>query len=161
MALKQRLYRPDAASPWYGELPVESLYTAGVAGDRFLRDLRDKGRFMATVCEECEEVYVPGKAFCPVCFSRLEKWVAVGPRGTLDSWTMLFVGLDGKPLKKPELVGLINLDGATTSIVHRLGGIEAEDLVIGLRVTAELKPKSKRKGSVTDILHFKPATRKK
>ena len=74
---------------------------------------------------------------------------------------MLFVGLDGKPLKKPELVGLINLDGATTSFVHRLGGIEAEDLVIGLRVTAELKPKSKRKGSVTDILHFKPATRKK
>ena len=97
MAIKDRLQQPDAASPWYGDLPVESLYTAGVAGDRFLRELRDKGRFMGTVCEECEEVYVPGKAFCPTCLGRLEKWVAVGPQGTLDSWTMLFVGLDGKP----------------------------------------------------------------
>ena len=157
MALKQRIQGTAAARPWFGELPVQSLYTAGIAGETFLRELKDSGRFMATVCETCDEVYLPGKLFCEQCFARLEKWVEVGPKGTLESWTILCIGLDGKRLEEPELVGLVTLDGATTGMVHRIAGVDIDRMYIGMRVEPVLKPKAKREGAITDILHFKPA----
>ena len=157
MALKHRIEQPERARSWYGEMPVQHLYTAGVAGETFLRELKDKGRFIGTACPDCDEVYVPGKAFCQKCFARLEDWVPVGPKGTVESWTVVLVGLDGKPLKHPEVVGLINLDGATTNIVHRLGEVDLEELCIGMRVEPVLKPRAQRAGSVNDILLFKPA----
>ncbi len=157
MALKDRIEQPRRTKPVYGELPVESLYTVGVAGERFLREIKNKGRFLGTVCKPCDEVYVPGKAFCEKCLARLDDWVKVGPRGTVESWTVLFVGLDGRPLKQPEIVGLINLDGASTNIIHRIAGVDPENVSIGLRVAPVFKPKAQRTGSVNDILHFKPA----
>jgi uncharacterized OB-fold protein len=156
MAMKERISQPRKTAPWYGELPVESRYTVGIPGEKFLRTLKDRGRFTATHCPECGEVFVPPKMFCERCFCRLEDWVTVGPGGTLESWTMVTVGLDGRPLDDPKLVGLIRLDGATTSMVHYLDKVKAEDLVIGMRVTAVLKPAKQRKGSILDVAHFKP-----
>lgn len=156
MALKDRIYQPEEAKTWYGELPVQSLYTAGAAGDRFFKTLKEKGQLMGSPCEQCGEVYVPPKLYCEKCLAELKEWVKVGLSGTLESWTELYVGLDGKRLKEPVLVGLVRLDGATTSIVHLLGGIEPKDICIGIEVTAVLKPAAKREGAITDIIHFKP-----
>jgi len=153
MALKERLSLPGEAKTWPGELPVQSLYTAGAAGDRFLKTLKAKGRFLGAACKTCNEVYVPPKLYCEKCMSELTEWSEVGPNGAVESWTELHVGLDGKPLAEPQFVGLIRLDGATTSIVHRLAN---KPCCIGMQVTAVLKPAAKREGAITDIIHFRP-----
>ncbi len=155
MALKERLSQPHEAATWPGDLPVQSLYTAGAAGDRFLKTLKEKGQLLGASCSRCDEVYVPPKLYCEKCMGELTEWVKVGPAGTLESWTELHVGLDGKQLDQPQLVGLILLDGATTSIVHRLSG-KSGSLCIGTKVTAVLKPPAKREGAITDILYFEP-----
>jgi uncharacterized OB-fold protein len=155
MALKERLYQPAEAATWPGSLPVESLYTAGAAGDRFLKALKEKGQLTGAVCKACNEVYVPPKLYCEKCTDELKEWAKVGPSGTLESWTEVHVGLDGKPLDRPQLVGLVRLDGATTSIVHLLAP-GSGGFTIGMKVTAVLKPASKREGAITDILYFQP-----
>jgi uncharacterized OB-fold protein len=156
MALRERINLPGEAKTWPGDLPVQSLYTAGVAGDRFLKTLKEKGQFMGSPCTACGEVYVPPKLYCEKCMAELEDWVKVGPDGTLESWTEVHLGLDGKPLASAQIVGLVRLDGATTSMVHILGGVKQDDLCIGMKVTPVLKPAARREGAVTDILHFKP-----
>ncbi|MBM3315999.1 Zn-ribbon domain-containing OB-fold protein [candidate division WOR-3 bacterium] len=159
MPLKDRLYRNTEAGVWLGELPVQSRYTAGVAAERFFAAIRDTGRFIGARCAGCEEVYVPPRQYCEKCLAELkdDDQVKVGPTGTLESWTLLHVGLDGKRLPRPEVVGLVRLDGATTALVHRLGEVDACCLCVGIKVKPVLKPEKKREGAITDILYFKPA----
>jgi len=157
MAMKERVERVDDVKVWYGELPVNSLYTAGIGGEQFFRTLKDQGVITGTKCEECGVIYVPGRIFCQRCLAKLERWVKVGPEGTLESWTVLHLGLDGKPMVEPQIVGLIKLDGASTMFVHRLGNVRLDQLRMGMKVRPVLKPKSQREGAITDIKFFEPA----
>lgn len=156
MAFKDRLKHSDDIRVWHGNLPVESLYTVGIAGERFLRALKDQGKFLGTRCGKCGTVYVPGRMFCERCLVALDEWVEVASSGTLEAWTELYVAPNGEPLKVPVLVGLIRLEGASTSIIHRLNNVTVTELMIGLRVRAVLLPKEKRTGSITDIAYFEP-----
>lgn len=156
MALKERLNKPEQTKVWYGELPVQSLYTVGIAGEKFFRALKDEGKFLGTKCPKCELIYVPPKIYCERCFERLEDYIEVADCGTLESFTCIHIGLDGKTLKEPIFVGLVRLDGASTCLVHKLGEVKVEELCFGMRVCAVLKPKAKREGSINDILYFKP-----
>lgn len=156
MAMKERLNKAIDAKVWYGELPVESLYTVGIAGEKFFRALKDEGKFLGTKCPKCNMVYVPPKIYCERCFEKLDNYIEVAECGSLESFTCVHIGLDGKRLPKPILVGLINLDGASTNIVHKLGETTVDELCLGMRVCAVLKPKAKREGTINDILYFKP-----
>jgi uncharacterized OB-fold protein len=156
MAIKERLTKADEAKPWYGELPVESLYTAGIAGEKFFRSIQERGVFLGSKCHKCNMVYVPPKIYCERDFEKLEDYVEVAECGSLESFSCVHIGLDGKRLPAPMIVGLINLDGASTNIVHMLGETTVEELCMGMRVCAVLKPKAKREGAITDILYFKP-----
>ncbi|MEO0025527.1 MAG: Zn-ribbon domain-containing OB-fold protein [candidate division WOR-3 bacterium] len=156
MALNERMERGDEIKIWYGNLPVESLYTAGIAGEKFFRTLKDQGKFLGTRCVQCGIVYVPGRIFCERCFSKLDEWVQVASSGTLESWTELHVDINGEKLDAPVLVGLIKLDGTSTVMVHRLNNVTGEELKFGLQVKAALLPKSKRTGAITDIAYFEP-----
>jgi len=156
MAIKERLNKASKAKAWYGEMPVESLYTVGIAGEKFFRAIKDEGKFLGTKCKKCSMVYVPPKIYCERCFEKLDDYVEVAECGSLESFTCVHIGLDGERLSKPEIIGLINLDGASTGIIHRLGEVEVEKLCMGMRVCAIFKPKNKREGSINDILYFKP-----
>jgi uncharacterized OB-fold protein len=156
MALKERLTKKSEAKAWYGDMPVESLYTVGIAGEKFFRAIKDDGVFLGTKCKTCGLVYVPPKIYCEKCFEKLEDYVEVAECGSLESFTCVHIGLDGKRLDEPVFVGLIRLDGASTCLVHKLGETTVEELCMGMRVCAVLKPKAKREGSINDILYFKP-----
>lgn len=140
---------------WPGEMPVGHLYTAGVAGERFLRELKERGRLLATRCGDCDYTYMPPSLFCPRCFRRLDDWREVGPEGTVRARTRVHIDLDGRRLAEPQLVALIQLDGADGLLAHRIGeapgGIE-----IGQRVRPVFKEPGERQGSITDIRYFCP-----
>jgi uncharacterized OB-fold protein len=158
MPILEHITHLGEARAWVSDIPFESLYTAGVAGQRWLSALRDEGKLYATRCPKCERVYVPARLFCERCFAHLENdtWQVAGPEGTIESFTILHLAPDGSA-GAPQFIALVRLDGADTLFPHRLGDLGARKPRIGMRVKAVFKPKSEREGSINDIRHFAPA----
>jgi uncharacterized OB-fold protein len=142
-----------------GDFPLEHLYTVGIAGERVLRELRDHGRLLGTRCPACEVTYAPARMYCERCLAELDEWVQVPLEGTLSSVTVVYRDVDGAELPSPAILGLIELDGVTGSqLIHWIGGVDASQASPGLRVRAEFRPPEERRGSITDIRCFRPAT---
>jgi len=158
MAILDTLEHAGETRSMPGSLPTHYRYTAGVAGQKFLAALRDEGDLLGSHCDKCNYTYVPGRMYCERCFAALPEsaWRKVGPGGTLASFTVVHVDLDGNPLDAPRTLGLIRLDGAGGTLVHDLGELGARAPRAGMRVTAVLKPKAERTGSILDIRYFRP-----
>ncbi len=140
---------------WRGEIPLQSLYTAGLGGQVFFKALKDRGELVGTRCQPCKQVYVPARAFCERCFAELTEQVTVKPEGALASFTFSHYDRDGRRTEAPQALALVRLDGATTVLLHRLLRVADPARVrIGARVRAVLKPKPKRTGSILDIEGF-------
>ncbi len=157
MSLLERAERNIDAVAWQGEIPIQNRYTVGLAGERFLRELKESGRLLGSRCPECDYVYVPPTLYCERCFEKLDDWIEVGPEGTVVSFTIVTQALDGTPLADPDILALIRLDWADSLLVHRLGKVSLDELEIGLWVKPVLKPKNRREGSILDIQYFAPA----
>ena len=144
------------ARVWLGEIPLQSLYTAGVAGQLFFKALKERGELVGTRCGPCNQVYVPARQFCERCFGELTEEVQVKPEGTLISFTFCHIDHDDKPLTKPMALALAQLDGATTFMLHRLLKVRNPSQVrIGNRIQVVIKPKARRTGSILDIEGFR------
>jgi uncharacterized OB-fold protein len=137
-------------------MPLESEYTVGIAGERFLRAIKDQGVLLGTVCSACDLTYVPPTMYCERCFAQLDEWVEVGTRGKVYTYTVLTQSLADEAMDQPEVLALIRFDGAHGGIVHRLGEVDPADVEIDMTVEAVLKPKKDREGSILDIKYFKP-----
>jgi len=144
----------NAPQAWYGNLPVNSRYTFGLAGEKFFRAIQDEGKILGTYCPKCEWTYVPAVIFCERCLGKLEEWVDVGTVGEVHSFTLLFENFDGPHREFPEVIAFVSLgDGG---IIHRLGGVDPEEIMIDMPVEAVFKDKEDRDGSIMDIVYFKP-----
>ncbi len=144
----------NAPKAWYGNLPVTSRYTFGIAGEKFFRAIKNEGKIMGTRCQKCERVYVPGTSFCERCLGKLDEWVDVGTIGEVKTFTLLYQNYDGTPREIPEAIAFIAFgDGG---IIHRLGVVAVEEINIGMKVEAVFKEKEDREGSILDIVYFKP-----
>lgn len=155
MTMKEKITKPEDFKYVYGDFPVEYLYTAGTALEPFFKAIKENGKFIGTSCEVCEIIYVPPSTFCERCFSRLDKKVNIGNEGFVESYTTTYLDVDGNKLDEPIVWGLVNLDGASTSLLHKLL-CKPEDACIGMRVVAKFKPKNKRVGGMEDIEGFAP-----
>jgi uncharacterized OB-fold protein len=143
----------DAPQAWYGNLPVTSRYTFGLAGEKFFRAIKDEAKILGTPCPKCERTYVPGVLFCERCLSELDEWIDVGTTGEVHTFTLLYENYDGSPRETPEVVAFVKFgDGG---LVHKLGEIEPETAEIGMLVEAVFKPQKDREGAITDIKYFK------
>jgi uncharacterized OB-fold protein len=132
-----------------GGVRIPFAYAAGAAASRFLVALRDEGRILGSPCPACRHVFCPARSFCPRCGVETGEPVAVGPAGTVVSYTERPSG-DGVG---GDVLGLVRLDGADSAMLHRLLG-GAVRWRIGLRVRARLLPE--RHGRITDIEGFEP-----
>jgi uncharacterized OB-fold protein len=146
---------PDLGA-WPGAIPLSSLYTAGGAGQIFFAALKERGKLIATRCRPCRQVYLPARWFCERCFAALNEQVEIEPFGRLLSYTICHVDCDRRPLRRPRALALVQLDGATTVLLHHLLGVTApEQAAIGSRVELVVKPKARRRGSILDIEGFR------
>jgi uncharacterized OB-fold protein len=139
---------------YHGKIFIPNTYTAGATGSRFLIELRDNKRIMGTRCPACDKVYVPARSVCKYCFAQLDQWQEVSDTGTLTTYTVAGRSNGVQPVEPPIIYGIIQLDGASTGLVHMLGEVEFEKLVIGMRVKAVFR--EKRTASILDIKYFKP-----
>jgi uncharacterized OB-fold protein len=136
-----------------GGMPVGFHYTPGVGNTVFFEALRDRGVLLGSHCGACGFTYIPARIFCERCFAELEPDTECGPGGSLESFTVGHVDIDGEPLDGPITIGLVRLDRADTVLMHRLlGGGSWE---IGMRVAAVVR--TERTGSILDIEGFRPS----
>jgi len=147
------------ARVWRGDIPMGHTYTMGVAGEEFFQRLRDAAEITATLHEGAEEPLLPPRLYHPETLAPVAEWVRVGPGGAVDSFTILEHDADGLPYPEPRVLALIRIDGARGGLLHWIGGCEAKEVKIGMRVRAVFEPKSQRRGGLADIRHFEPAGR--
>ena len=156
MSLTERLQFAHEAKAWRGEIPLQSRYTMGLAGERFFRTLKDEAKLTATYCPNCDYTYLPPRAYCERCFAELTEWVEVPNHGTVYAYTVVYYDLEEKPLEKPQVVALIELEGCDSVLMHRLDAVDPDDVGIGMPVQAVFKPAEERQGGITDIAYFRP-----
>jgi hypothetical protein len=138
------------------EIPY--AYSAGETISKFLVELRDNGRIMATKCPKCQEVLLPPRSFCASCFVSLKnQWVEIEPVGELVTFSICTEKITGAP-EPPYIVAFVKLGDATVPMAQFLKGIDLSDpakagreLKAGMAVKAVFKEKSERNASITDF----------
>jgi uncharacterized OB-fold protein len=137
-----------------GKLEIPFKYMAGKTGSLFLTTLRDHKKITATRCAKCKTVFIPPRSVCDRCYHPADKWVEVGPAGTITTFTVVRYWEPHLPMKPPFIMAQIKLDGADTSLTHLVSDINPADVRIGLRVEPVFA--QKRNARITDIAYFRP-----
>ncbi len=149
-----RIRDPRKMKHWMGHMETDYEYTLGIAGERFLAEIKENARIMGAECTRCGLTYVPPRMFCERCFEELTNWVEMGGRGSVHSYTIAHIDVDNSRLEEPIIWAMIEIDGAHGGFVHKLGKVKPEEVRIGMRVEAVFKDKKERTGSIRDIKYF-------
>ena len=150
MTIKERLTSLRDARAWEDKIPFHYEYTAGVAGESFLRGLID-GKILGARCENCQLTYLPPKMYCTNCFREITSFPDLGLKGRIAALTEAYIGFAGERLDKPHLIGFVTFADAKGGIIQ---GVTGRKPRIGSRVVARFKPRKSRTGAITDILSF-------
>lgn len=136
--------------------PVRLDYqvVAGRDLSRFLAGIAE-GRFLGKRCPACQRVYVPPRGACPACGVALTAEVAVADEGTLTTFCIVNVPIEGRAMKLPYVYGSVLLDGADIAFAHLIQGLPADEVRMGLRVRAEWA--ADRQPTLETILGFVPS----
>ena len=149
MPLSERITNVDDLRSWKDQIPLHYVYTSGVAGEKFLRGLRD-GKILAAKCKSCGRQYLPPKMYCVNCYLEITEFAEVGPQASVRALAESHVNFDGTVAPNPRTFAFVAFKGVTGGIVHYAGG----GLKVGSRVTARFRPKAERKGTMLDIEGF-------
>jgi len=148
---------PLAERPYELELHYRHAY--GPYYGRLFDELAADRRILGVKCPQCRSVLVPPRELCDVCFVRTEHWVDVADTGVLKAFSIIHLKFVGQTREPPYVYAEIVLDGASTRLIHTIGGIDvtqaAETLRPGMKVRAVWKD-DKPTGTLEDILHFEP-----
>jgi uncharacterized protein len=156
MPILEKISQPLNARHWTDSIPLEFHYTAGVAGEKFRRELKAKGRLLASKCSKCKNSYVPARMFCPSCFVEMKETRAIDEPGYVYSYTTVNRNRTGEPAEKVTLA-LVKFEGVEGGIVHRLDDNATDKVAFGMEVVPILRDESERTGALTDIISFKQA----
>jgi len=139
-----------------GKLALPYSYFAGRVGSKFLTTIRDEKKIMGIKCNRCNKVFVPPRQTCDVCMEDIrDNWVDVQSTGKVTNFTVVRYDDKHLPKKAPYVLAMIQLDGADTSLVHVVEGIDVDKAKIGLKVQAVFADETT--STILDIDHFAPA----
>ncbi len=135
-------------------LEVEFDYTRslGPVLSRFMTGLRDRTILGSRASDG--RVVVPPTEYDPVTHAATEDLVAVGPGGTVQTWTWVSSPVAGQPFDHPFAFAMVLLDGADVPLLHAVDTASPDAMRTGLRVSARWA--DERHGDIRD-LWFEPA----
>ena len=134
------------------EIAFDYTRSLGPVLGQFMTALRDRRVLGARAADGT--VHAPPFEYDPVTFRPPQELVAVGPAGTVLTWTWLAEPLPGQPLDRPFGWALIRLDGADTAMLHAVDAGSAAAMRTGMRVRPRWA--ADRVGSIRDIACFEP-----
>lgn len=130
-------------------------YSASPVTVRFFQALRDR-KILASPCPDCGAVYLPPRSYCERCFVEIADLTEVGQHGTVTAFTTVHAQFEGMP-EPPYTVAYVMLDGASTSVVNYMQGLNydgmslVDDVHIGTKVSLVFSDEPA--GRMTDF-HF-------
>ena len=138
-----------------GKLALPYSYFAGRVGSKFLTTIRDEQKILGIRCSKCKKVFVPPRQTCDVCLEDIrDNWVDVQNRGEVTNFTVVRYNDRHLPRKAPYVLAMIRLDGADTSLVHIVEGVDVDKTKVGMKVRAVFAKETT--GTLLDIDHFEP-----
>ena len=149
---------PVPQIPYEIDLRYEHAY--GPYYGRLFDELATTRRIQGVRCPSCKSVLVPPRERCDVCFTRTGEWVDVADTGVVKAFSIIHLEFVGQTREPPYVYAEIILDGASTRLIHAVGGIDvatAKDVLSpGMRVRAVWREDAPPKGTLEDIVHFEP-----
>jgi uncharacterized OB-fold protein len=138
-----------------GKLALPYSYFAGRVGSKFMTTIRDEKKILGIRCSKCKKVFVPPRQTCDVCLEDIrDNWVDVQNRGEVTNFTVVRYNDKHLPRKAPYVLAMIRLDGADTSLVHIVEGVDVDKTKVGMKVRAVFAKETT--GTLLDIDHFEP-----
>jgi uncharacterized protein len=134
---------------WTDVIPFHYEYTAGVAGEKFLRGLME-GEILAGYCSACKETSLPPRIYCVKCYGEIRKYLRVRPPGRVAAITSTSIGQGGERLEEPVTFAYVTFQGVAGGILHRIVGKAR----VGSAVKPRFRKKRDRRGSILDIEGF-------
>ncbi len=140
-----------------GLVRAEYAFWVGRYMDKFFDAFENK-KILANKCPKCEDVFVPPRKICGKCNITIpfdQNWVEIPETGVLKNFTITHYKINdraSRKVKKPQIIGMMQLDGSNTAIVYRLLDIKPEELNIGMKLKVEWEEKPK--GNPSDIKGF-------
>lgn len=156
MTILEKLENASQAKQWLDNIPTKYLYSYGIAGERFFREIKDHGRLMTAKCKSCGISYIPPRLYCEECFEELQAWTPLKSEGEVYSYTISHVSIDGTRSNKPKVLALIKFSGVKGGLIHWLDNVDKKKLRIGMKVKPIFRPRSRRTGTINDIEYFEP-----
>ena len=103
--------------------------------EEFYRFAGEK-RLMVARCNKCGELFLPPRPMCTKCLSTDLKWVELGKRGELLTYTVIHVAPTQFQSMVPYIVGVVKLkDGL--KLPGMIRGIEPEEIKVGMELEAD------------------------
>jgi len=140
-----------------GLVRAEFAFWVGQYMNKFYDALENK-KIIGNRCPKCGDVFVPPRKICGKCNEKIsldQNWVDLPDSGTLKNYTSTYYKINdraSRKVKKPQVIGMIQIDGSNTAIIYRLLDIEPENVKIGMQVKVEWEEKTK--GDPSDIKGF-------
>ena len=133
-------------------LEYDYLRSLGPVLGRFFTGLRDR-KLVGSKTRD-GRVLVPPMEYDPQTGEALDEIVDVGPGGVVTTWAWVHEPMRNHPLDRPFAFALIQLDGATSSLLHVVDAGDESKMSTGMRVTPRWAPEPK--GSILDLACFEP-----
>ncbi len=135
---------------------LEYTYTrsTGPVIGRFLEGLRDQ--VIEGVKTVDGRVLVPPREYDENGDPTTGEWVRLRNYGVVKSWSWVAEPRGTHPLKKPFAWALIEIEGASTAMVHAVDAGSPKAMKTGMRV--HVRWAEKRVGSIRDIECFEPVS---
>ena len=140
-----------------GPVRAEFAFWVGQYMDKFYDALENK-ELIGNKCPKCGDVFVPPRKYCGKCNEKIafdKNWVTLPNTGTLQNYTITHYKVNdrsSRKVKKPQILGMVQIEGSNTAIIYRLLNIVPEELRIGMKFKIEWEEKTK--GDPSDIKGF-------
>ncbi len=140
-----------------GLIRAEFAFWVGQYMDKFYDTLENK-KIIGNKCPKCGDVFVPPRKICGKCNETIpfdQNWVDLPDTGILKNYTITYYKINdraSRKVKKPQIIGMVQIDGSNTSIVYRLLNIDPGEVKIGMKLKVEWEEETK--GNPADIKGF-------
>lgn len=146
---------PIPQQPYTMRLEYEHAY--GNYYGTLFDGIADRRHIRGVQCPSCESVLVPPRPLCEKCYVRTQQWVDLPDTGVVQGCSVVHIEFVGQRVPPPYVYAEIMLDGASTRLIHTVGGLSAEDARAGgVRPGSRVRAvwSDRRTGSLSDIDYF-------
>jgi len=126
--------------------PEETRYLHGLA----------EGRLLGQRCPACGKVYLPPRGACPTDGVPTTDEVELPDHGTVTTFCIVNVPHAGQRQQPPYVAAYVLIDGADIPMLHLILGCPADQVRMGMRVSAVWRPREQWGTTPENIEYFRP-----